>query len=263
MSPFDDVTTWTGHDEGWTVSLPASWMQGRGAFGGVVAGAALRAMRSLAAPDRTPRSVSTTFLGPVSASEPAHLTARVLRAGRTITFVEARIVQGGTERAVVQGAFGADRPSQMSTVPPRRPEVAPPESWDRFPYLPGLSPQFIQHLDLRYTNGAFPFIERDGSVLEGYARFEVPAARGPERLLALMDCWPSPSLQQLSAMAPASSVSWTAHLVAPDTVPEGGFVWFRSESVTAGHGYNTILGRLYGPDGTLLAWLEQLAAVFA
>ena len=74
---YDEVTHWTPDGEGWVTSLPEDWMQGRGAFGGILAAAALRALRTRVPADRPPRTVSATFYGPVTV-EPARMEVRVL-----------------------------------------------------------------------------------------------------------------------------------------------------------------------------------------
>lgn len=259
MRSFDDVTTWTPEGDGWTAQVPDDWMQGRSAFGGLVAAAAMRAMRGQA-DGRPARTVQATFLGPVGGA-PAQLRTRTLRSGRSLSFLEARIEQDGTERTVVSATFGGDRPSE-SSVPLEAVELPDPEGFQTFPYVPGITPAFTQHMDLRWTEGSFPFTGAETSVLAGFARFRQPVERGPERLLGILDAFPAPTLQQLSRPAPASTVTWTAHLVRPDDVPVGDWCWYRSEAVTAGDGYVSFVAKLYGPDGRLLAWLDQLAVVF-
>lgn len=258
LTTFDEAIAWTRDDDGWTGVVPDEWRQGRAAFGGVVAAAALRAMRSLVGA-LTVRTVTTTFVGPLT-GEPARLTARVLRQGRSVTFAAAEIRQGDAVRARVQAVFGAARDSSLH---PKRPTVTvpAPDAGIPFPYLPGITPQFIQGIDARWFDG-MPFSGSDGDTLAALLRFRVPAARGPERLLGLLDIPPAPVLQQLRGPAPASSVSWTAHLIAEDELADGDFAWFTYDTETTGDGYSTVVGRMYGPDGRMLAWSEQLIAVF-
>lgn len=264
---FDTVTSWTpapspteGVARFTLAGLPAEWMQGRGAFGGVVGAVGLRTMRTLVPAERTPRSVSVTFYGPVSA-EPATLDARVVRAGRNVTFAEAEIVQGGTPRARISATFGADRESSVAHTAPTV-ELPDPDGFVRFAHIPNVTPQFVGMVDWRWTEGGFPFTGTEGSTLASFLRFEIPAARGYERLVGLLDIMPAPVLQNLDRPAPASSIQWTSHFVAPDTVPHGDYAWFRYETVAAGDGYSTTIGRLYDLEGRLLAWQEQLHAVF-
>ena len=258
---FDDVTRWVPQGDVFTTTLPEGWMQGRGAFGGILAAAALREMRALVAPERTPRSVTTLFLGPVG-PEPAVMTVRILREGRSVSFTEAEITQAGTVRVRVQAALGADRPSKLAV------ETAPtvvPSMKDAvfFPHIPGVTPQFVENVEMRWVEGSFPFTARPGgAVVAAFLRFTKPASRGYERLLALSDFMPAPVLQQLESPAPASTISWTTHFVEPDTVPEGEWVYFRYETLAAAHGYCTAVGRMVDMQGRLLAWQEQLHAVF-
>ena len=122
MSDFDAVTTWLPDDGGsWHMTVGEDWGQGRAAFGGVPTAAALKAMRSLVAVDRIPRSISTSFIGPLR-SAPATLTARIVRTGRALTSTEARITQDGADVALLQASFGAARPSGLSLPAPIRPQ---------------------------------------------------------------------------------------------------------------------------------------------
>ncbi len=80
--------------------------------------------------------------------------------------------------------------------------------------------------------------------------------------MALVDSWPPPVLAMLERHAPASSLSWTVHLLdTPEQCPEGWW-WFRSETIQAGSGYATTQQYLYRPDGKLALWSEQLVTVF-
>jgi acyl-CoA thioesterase len=81
-------------DGAWTAEIPDAWTQGRTIFGGVQAALALRAMRDLV-PQTVPlRVLQTTFIAPVPAGR-LHIEASVLRSGKSVTHVEARIVDQG------------------------------------------------------------------------------------------------------------------------------------------------------------------------
>lgn len=258
---FDDVIRWTPEGGGFTTTLPERWMQGRGAFGGILAAAALREMRALVAPDRTPRSVTTMFLGPVG-PEPAVMTVQVLREGRSVSFAEAEIIQAGTVRVRVQAALGADRPSKLSVETPLT-EVPSMENAVLFSHIPGVTPQFVENVEMLWVEGSFPFTNTPGgSVVAAFLRFTKPAARGYERLLALADFMPAPVLQQLDSPASASTITWTTHFAGPDTVPEGEWVYFRYETLATSSGYCSAVGRMVDMKGNLLVWQEQLHAVF-
>jgi acyl-CoA thioesterase len=260
MSNFDAVTTWERAGEGrWVGEIPESWMQGRAAYGGVVTASALRALRAAVGEERPARSLSASFLAPVGVGEVA-VEVRVLRAGRSLTHAEARVSQSGEERAVILAAFGGDRDSAVSVPGEQMPRRIAPEKLDPLPYIPGVIPAFVQHLDMRWTDGGVPFSGDDRSFLGGWCRHRGPAT-GPEAIVGLIDGWPAPVLPMTDRITPASTVRWSVHFVGP---PADGrdWHWFRSEALTASAGYASMMGRLYGPDGGLTAWMEQTVVYF-
>ncbi|MFT5681766.1 MAG: acyl-CoA thioesterase [Myxococcota bacterium] len=262
MSSFDEITTWQPDGDGtWSHTVGEDWGQGRAAFGGVQTAAALRAMRSLVDPDRTPRTIATSYIGPL-APTPATLTARIIRAGRALTSAQALITQDGREVALFQASFGAPRPSGLRIQPPTRPQRPDPDERPAMPFLPGIIPAFTQKFDYRWTNGQPPFTGHDTPYLGGWCRHRTPATDGFSTAVALLDAWPAPLLPMLTVPAPASTVSWTAAFIdVPEQSPDGWW-WLDAEGVTAADGYGTTRGRLFAPDGRLAAHMEQLVVVF-
>ncbi|MBL4635437.1 MAG: thioesterase family protein [Kofleriaceae bacterium] len=57
-------------------------------------------------------------------------------------------------------------------------------------------------------------------------------------------------------------MTWTAHIF---DVPEqrNGWYGFRYETLQGKDGMHTVVGKLFGEDGSLIAWTEQLVAVFS
>ena len=85
-------------------------------------------------------------------------------------------------------------------------------------------------------------------------------------MLSLLDAWPAPILTLLHRQAPASTVTWMVNLLAappPEGWPELGWWRFHGSTVAAGDGYADITGRLWGPDGNLVATSRQLVAEFS
>ncbi len=81
----------------------------------------------------------------------------------------------------------------------------------------------------------------------------------PEHQLALLDAWPCPTLSLLDRPAFASTVTWTAHLLAPSAP---GFHRFTYETVAANAGFSTCSGHLFDTTGQLVGLTEQLVVVF-
>jgi len=260
---FDDAISWPENGPGrWIGTIPTEWGQGRSAFGGVTTAAATRAMSSLVDSSRALRSLSASLVGPIILGEPVLLEASVLRAGRSLTHTEARLTQGGQVKAVVLAAYGGPRPSAITVPLARRPDDLPePSDCFRFPYLPGVTPEFTRQMEMRWTHGAIPFTGNDESVIGLWLRHLTPAT-GVDALVGLLDTPPSPVLQMMKVPAPASTVRWAAHIVGVPEIGPDDYCWLHSTARSAGDGYATMLASLYGPDGALLAWLEQLVVVF-
>ncbi len=261
MSDFDTITTWQADGEStWSMTVGEDWGQGRAAFGGVATAAALKAMRSLVEPDRTPRSISTSFIGP-QRPVPATLTAQVIRTGRALTSAEARITQDGRDVATFQASFGASRPSGLQVQPPTRPQRPAPGPGAGIPIFPG-TPAFTRKFAYCWTDGRPPFSGHDTPYIGGWCRHTTPATDGFGAAVALLDAWPAPVLSLLTAPAPASTVSWTAHFIDVPAVSPDGWWWFDAEAITAADGYATTRGRLFAPSGRLAAHMEQRVVVF-
>jgi acyl-CoA thioesterase len=74
--------------------VPGDWMQGRAGYGGLVGALALKAMRAQVPAERKVRSLSMAFVGPVG-SAPFSIQTQKLRTGKSVTTVEAKVIQDG------------------------------------------------------------------------------------------------------------------------------------------------------------------------
>lgn len=261
MTPFSRTHRWPRVSEDlFAAELPEDWLQGRTAFGGLLAAVALTAIAERW-PDRPVRSLHTRFLDPLGAG-PAELRLRMAREGRSVAHVEARFVQGERLCAAIDATLAAPRASGLALAGPPLPEGPDPEGLTPLPYFPGLGPVFTQHLELCWTEGGLPYSGSPGRVLGGWGRVRDPEAAGPALTLAMLDAWPPVVLQGVSRVVPASTIHWTAHLVDAAGPRPGEWLRFRAEAPTAADGYATELAWLWGRDGRLLGWSEQLLAVF-
>jgi acyl-CoA thioesterase len=258
---FEAATTWTPDGQGaWRGEVPAAWMQGRAAFGGVVTAAALRALRAEIGHERPLRSLTASFIAPVQPGE-AQARAQVLRAGRALSHGEARVEQEGTTCAVLLGAFGEDRPSGVVVEGARVTPPCSPDAVQDMPYIEGVVPRFVQSFHLRWAEGDYPFSGSAQGSFGGWCRHRTEA-RGVEGLIGLLDAWPAPVLPMLKGPAPASTVRWATHIVGDVDAAMAGWCWFTSRAISAGGGYASTLNHLYSEDGALIAWTEQLVAIF-
>lgn len=260
MTPqsFDEITSWSREGDGWEGRIDASWMQGRGAFGGIVAGAAVRALEQRVS--RPLRGLDGAFLGPLVADVPARVEVSVLREGRSVTFASADVTQEGRPVARYTAVLAEPRPSGIRVEAPP-PGTRPPRSGA--PTLEAREgvPAFIRHLDISLTEGRIPFTGRPDPGVACWCRFRRPAT-GAAGLIALADAPPPPFLPMLQAPAPASTVRWSAQILGPLPAAHEGDFWYRSTCTFAADGYAIMQAFLYDADDRPVVWLEQLAAVF-
>lgn len=248
-------------DGGWTAAIPEDWLQGRSAFGGLQSALALRAMRDLVPRGVPLRTLQTTFMAPVPAGA-IRLQVQVLRAGKSATHVEARLMDQGQTLCIVIGVFGTSRPSAVR-LSPAQPAVA----CDKpvvFPFIPGITPSFTQHFAVRWLRGGLPFSGSTSpqNVVEIGLRDEGVASE--EHVLAIADFIPPIALSMLKQPVAGSSMTWMIEFLGDhvDGLPLQG--WRMDGELSAAQdGYTSQTGMLWGPDGRAVALSRQSMVVFA
>lgn len=246
------------------LSIPASWGQGRATFGGLVAALAFRKMQGAVQSGRPLRALQVAFVGPVTVDEPLIFDVEVLREGRAASQVQGRIHQGGEVRLVALGSFGADRESVVQVTPHDAPDVPAPEDCRGLDYIPGVTPEFTQHIEMRWAFGNFPFSGKPDREMGGWMRFREPGeSMSDAHLIALIDAWPSPLLQHLKQRTPASSMSWSLEIVhpRPDMQADEPLL-YRAIIDQAGAGYGHTHATIWNREGELIALSRQTVTVF-
>lgn len=253
-------------DGGGVTTFHRGWAQGRATFGGVVAAAALTALRERVGrdPSRPLRTLTATFAGPVEPDVAATCRASVLREGRAVTLAEARIEQKGQPRFTATAVFGAARQSVIRIEPPPPPDVAPPDDVGEMPFHEGVTPEFIRGFSLRFALGNPPFVGGGEPHIGGWCRFrrdEGPA--DAEALLSLVDAWPAPVLPLMTVPAPASSITWSIDLLADATDRRADGWWlYEAKAVAAAEGYVQANAWLWDADGRAVARSTQTVAIY-
>ncbi len=242
-----------------TVSVPASWGQGRTLFGGLLAALAVRAASNQLPEPRPLRSLQMTFIAPAAPGD-VQVQASVTRVGKNLSFAEAHVLSGGVRCASAALVFGSPRPSTLTVAPPRFSPSKPAEEGLVMPYIEGLTPRFLQNFEIRLTEGAVPFQGAKEPLIGGFVRLLEPAT-GPEALVAMVDAWPSPLLPMGTRPFPASTVQWSVHL-RPGAAAAAGPYWYHYAAPVADDSFATAVGHLYA-EGELIARSEQLQIVFA
>lgn len=248
-----------------TLNVPDSWGQGRTVFGGLSAALAFRVLRAEVPADRPLRSLNVSFVGPLATETDFGFQVEVLRSGKYVTQAEARVVQNGEVCLVLLASFGVQRDSVTGVEALEAPPFERPEKPGLFPYIPGVTPQFFQHLDMTIQDGNMPFSGSSTSHHGGFMRFkEAPAEWTESHLIALIDTWPPTLLQQLKTPAPASTLTWNLEFLHPHR-PVASDAWFGYRAITrqAGEGYGHSEANIWDEHGELVAVSRQTITVFA
>jgi acyl-CoA thioesterase len=250
--------------------IPDDWLQGRTSFGGLVSAFAVQAMRDVAAAgwpaDVALRALQTNFIAPVGPGALA-VGVKVLREGRSVRQVQATVRQGGETVAMMVGVFGSPRGTSLPPLRPQRP--APRREVDDIapsPFVPGLRPNFVAHLDMRWADGTPPFSATPDWQASIHLRLrDADAARLPSEILTVLmaDAFPTPALSHFGQPSPASSVSWALELrpLAPDEALDG---YWRADNIViaADSGYVNQQSLLWAPSGALAALAYQVVTVY-
>lgn len=248
----------TNPDEYQLVADP-SWAQGRTLFGGLIAANLANAMADQAGDGHLLRVISIAFQAPVPPTGAIIRTSLDRRGGST-SFVSATLEAEGHQCARATAVFAANRDStlRVAATPARMP--IPRDQSTELPYLPGIVPEFLQHLELWLAYGGIPFSgEGDGS-LGGYCRHRTPAF-GSGAILGQLDAWPPAILPMATDVVMSSTMLWTAHLIKPETVVGDDWFEFGYRTVSAADGYTISEGTL-SRGSEVIAWTEQVGAVF-
>jgi acyl-CoA thioesterase len=246
----------------WTATTTETWLQGRSLFGGIQSAIAVRAMRHLVPRDFPLRVAQTTFIAPVPAG-PVRVRASRLRTGKGTIHAEARLLVEDHTAALVIGVFGRGRPSKtdkMACVPPVSASSDPFE----VRFVPGMSPNFLQHFSLRWVQGALPM---SGSEDVPPAALDVGIDdRGPmseEHVLAIADASPPLASAMLTERSRGSSVTWTVEMLTTDLERLALRDWHLYAEMRAGRdGYTSQTVLVCAPDGAPVAISDQTMMVF-
>jgi len=249
---------------GGSIRIPTTWAQGRATFGGLVAALVYDRMAHVVAPGRPMRSMQVSFVGPVTPDEPATVEAEILREGKAVSQVMGRIVQGGEPKLVALASFGGDRESDVTVDAAPAPEAKPVEQCHGLDFIEGVTPEFIQHIEMRWAFGNLPFSGKGGRELGGWMQFrQTPETFSDAHIVALVDAWPPAVLPYVNQRVTTSSLSWALEIVHPRPVLEpGDWLLYKAKIDKAGAGYGHTQAGIWTASGELVALSRQTVTVF-
>lgn len=263
MTLFDLLAS-ARHDPS-VVTVPSHWSQGRACYGGLMAALMHEAMAAKV-PGRPVRSMAITFVGPAELEVPISFEVEILREGRAVTSVLGRAVQKGQVMSVVQASFGLARESAVNVSAVPLPPMKTLEASTPLPYIEGVTPEYIRHLDMRWGIGAMPFSNTPVAGIGGWMQLRDEPRDQPideALLLVLGDAWPPALLPYLAKPAAGSSLTWTIEFVQP--LPAlNTRQWCRYQALIehARDGYGHTAAAMWNEAGELLAISRQTVTVF-
>ena len=263
---FSEAISWSPAEPGIYEHLVGSdWFQGRGAFGGLAAGAAVRAMEDrVDSTEHRIRALNVQFCGPLVAA-PATMSVEVVRRGSSVINAQARIEQEGQAKTTATATFARDRHSASDFEQLAMPEVPPPEEVATAPDSP-LFPKFARYYEYKFCFGEIPFSSSDEAAVGGWCRLRdsdesVDAAHAA----ALLDLWPPAVLTRADSPTAAATISWQVLFHDPLPLADAGaddfYLVAATTSQTLG-GYAEERADLWSADGRRVAQGMQLVAIF-
>jgi acyl-CoA thioesterase len=258
-------------------SISETWLQGRGAFGGLIAGLFARAIEQefaaqratglpVGAPAERQLRILTCHLCEPVPPGPVELTVEFVRSGKYVSHVRATMSAKGGLVAFASATLASDRPGAPLAF--EHAQAPSAELVERAPAIlnRGLEPVFSRNFEFRLAGGAAPFSGSTSSACFcGWTRY-----RGTAELLstamvaALLDAWPPAVFATTTSPRPAATMALTYHFLRPPArapVPESGFYLVTTAAEESLGGYSAQHGELWTPDGRVLARAHQMFAV--
>lgn len=243
-----------------TIELPADWLQGRTAYGGLSAAICLEAiLRS--APDLPPlRSAQFFFIGPATGQ--LQVSPKVLRRGKSAVHIGADL-EGEAGLAVRASlCFGVGRSAAHIHSLPPMPQVSAPDNYPSYYTWPN-RPSFMKHFDGRLVEGERLGCPGSPPNMGVWLRHH---DKGDDsslvRLLALADALPPAALILYKDVIPISTMMWSIDLLhpAPDTTT--GWWYAKCEAQTSDQGYSIQDTTIWNSEGQPILVARQNVAIF-
>ncbi|MES2291572.1 MAG: thioesterase family protein [Pseudomonadota bacterium] len=242
----------TREGDGFRATLGDHWLQGRTAYGGASAAAALTAVKA-AYPGLPPlRSVQIAFVGPLAGD--VTITPMLLRRGKNSAFVGCDVVGADGVGLRALFLFMASRESAIAHADLPAPPHDPPEA---DPVDPTKLPQgFLRNFDLA---GA---ATREAGFIRWARLRERSGIDAEVEFLAIADALPPAAMQLAKAWGPISSATWQINLVTDAPATRDGWWLLGADTLHAGHGSSSQSMTIWNRDGEAIATATQSVALF-
>jgi acyl-CoA thioesterase len=261
LVPFDAIMGSLALKDGiHTGHVTPDWMQGRTVYGGMSAAICLQAVRNEFPNLPALRSAHISFAGPVAGD--VSVTARMLRQGKSASFVTADLISEAGFGTHATFTFGADRPSTKRQTRFPMPVVRTADEIGPMVRKAGAGPHFTNHFDMRFAAGNPPLSRAEDADITFWlkSRFDYPAL--DVALLALGDAPPPAALSLFDQFTPLSTMTWAIDMMSTDLSSPDGWYLCNSKSDAIGDGYSAQSMGMWTSDGRPIFASKQCVALF-
>jgi acyl-CoA thioesterase len=245
--------------------IDAGWRIERGPNGGYVAAVLVQALTAeVGDRDRHLRSLTVHYLAPAREG-PAAVTVRIERAGRTISFVDARLDQGDRVIATARAAFALPNAASPAFADPTFPGYPSPEQIDARPDPPGMIAMRGRY-EYRHVMGLPWEGPSDQAETGGWIRLSEPRPYDAALVAALSDAWYPAIFTRLASPMGVPTIDLTVHIRSVEALARmrpDDWMALRFRTTMAAEGYLEEDGELWAPDGTLVAHSRQLGLLLS
>lgn len=242
--------------------VDASWLQGRGAYGGLVAALLVRAMeRELPDGQRLAR-ITTAFCAPLLAG-PVEIQVEVVRAGRNVSTLVGRLHGSGPDAgrtvatAQATACRGREHPMALSPSIPPMPSVEEVPDGPSEHYLPA----FAQRFSFRQCVGPRPFCGDGPAVVGGWCRLNEDGPIDAPVLAAVLDAWPPAAVGLSQGWCPVASLEMSVEIETTAPIAPRSWLFYRAKCERIADGLANERATLHRADGTRVAAAQQLIAL--
>lgn len=256
-----DTAVTPAGDGAWVTEMSTDWNIDESANGGYALTPVLRAVREMAAhPD--PISVTTHFLRPVQGGGVGHVTAGLIRSGRSVSVGSGRLHQADADRLVVSAVFGdvgavGERASgDAPTLQPEPPPIVPPDRCiDRTELLQGVALPIASRVDVRVAPERAVAGASPDAVMEGWIRFADGSPPSTMSLPLFADAFPPALFSRFGRVGWVPTIELTVHV---RRRPADGWCQARFECDDLVGGRLVETGTLWDSEGRVVARSRQL-----
>ena len=261
---FDDAIALRrlGNDR-FMASTPPSWSASGRAPGGLLEAQLFAGIEATVDGEALRPLSFTAHLLRALATQPYEVHVEVLRAGRTVWNLSARIVQDGRLIATALSSYAAQRPGPEFDERPM-PDVSPPSMAREVQgYRPDFAFPFADNFVVQERLGPAVFSAPDGPMdRAGWVGFATPRPIDAAALLTLTDTGMMAWWVRLERMHLTATLDHTTHFRTDlGAIDADDFVLIRSRTGLVRGGYLDWDIDVWAPDGTLLCQSRQMLAV--